>query len=405
MPWLETRVEDQRLRFIAAQESGTWDFAELCREFGISRKTGYKWRERYAEGGPAALVDRSRRALTNPQAVSAETREQILALRDAEPSWGARKLQRRLHDLYPERSWPCVSTIGDLLAQLGLSQQSKRRRRRGPPSAPAGLTLPDQVNRVWCADFKGWWLCGDGTRCEPFTLMDGASRYLLRCQAVAHRDTMTLKRLFEAAFREYGLPEVIRTDNGAPFAAPGLTGLSELSVWWVRLGVRPERIAKGKPQQNGRLERLHRTLKAECATPPAATWRLQQRRLDQWRRSYNEERPHEALGLATPASCYERSVRRWPRVAPPFTYPAGVWPRLVNQRGDFRWDGGLIDVGGALAGQRIGWAPLEPSERYWRLFLGRLALNVFDSAYACWVDAKEAQQLVKRFAEVPSWHW
>jgi len=402
MPWRETHVEDERVRFIGEWLSGEYTLSALCREFGIARKTGRKWRDRYVAEQLDGLAERSHRPLSCPHAMAPQVRQAVLDARGSHPRWGARKLKAWLEAKDPEQGWPAASSIGELLAREGLTVC--RRRRRAKATEAGELAAIAGANSVWCADFKGWFRCGDGSRCDPFTLLDADSRFLLRCQAVARTDGLTLLPLFEAVFRQWGLPEVIRTDNGAPFASTGFGGLTALSIYWIKLGIRPERIAPGRPQQNGRLERLHRTLKAETAQPSAASLPAQQRRFDRWRREYNEERPHEALGQRPPASCYEPAARRLPVRVPSPTYPADVVPRPVNKGGCIRWRG-LIDVGQALAGETCGWQALDGAERYWRLFFGRLPLAVFDTCYSTWVPDKEAKAVVKAYVAGPTWHW
>src|SRR5579862_3016442 len=241
--------------------------AELCRFFGITRKTGYKWIDRYQAAGLAGLADQSRAPRQHPHALSQEMEQRVIALRAQHPCWGARKIRRLLQREAAGKGVPAASTIGELLKREGLTVPPKRRL-RGRPSQPP-LAHASQANRVWCADFKGWFRTGDGERILPLTISDAYSRYLLRCQAVKAADSLHSQPIFEAAFREFGMPERIRTDNGAPFASNGASGLTRLSVWWIKLGIQPERIEPGQPQQNGRHERMHRTLKQATANPPA----------------------------------------------------------------------------------------------------------------------------------------
>jgi putative transposase len=236
--------------------------------------------------------------------------EAILRLRRGHPRWGPRKLRAYLQARQPQRRRPAASSIGALLSREGLSQ------RRRTPVYSEPLAHAQAPNQVWCADYKGWFYCGDGTRCDPLTITDACSRYLLRSRAVAKTDGVEAKAVFEAVFREHGLPEAIRTDNGPPFASPAPAGLSRLSMWWLRLGIRHERIAPGCPEQNGRHERMHQTLQQETASPPASNLRRQQETLARFQREYNEERPHEALGYRTPASLYAASARVYPSRLP-----------------------------------------------------------------------------------------
>ena len=266
--------------------------------------------------------------------------------------WGPRKLKRILERDEPGRVWPAASTMGTLLAREGLVVGRKKRRRTAPYREP--LAHADGANRVWCGDFKGWFRTGDGERIDPLTISDAYSRYLLRCQAVEKTDTARVQAIFEAAFREYGLPQAIRTDNGAPFASRALAGLSRLAVWWMKLGIVPERIEAGHPEQNGRHERMHRTLKQETAQPPAANRREQQRALDRFRKEYNQVRPHEALGMRTPGAVYQSSPRRFPARVPEPEYPESMLVRTIGHKGQIRWKKQEVFVSEVLWGEQSG---------------------------------------------------
>ena len=276
----------------------------------------------------------------------------------------------------PGPSWPAASTMGEMLKREGLVVARKKRRKTAPYTQP--LAHADGPNRVWCADFKGWFRTGDGERIDPLTISDAHSRYLLRCQAVAKTDTARVQAIFEAAFREYGLPQAIRTDNGPPFASTAIAGLSRLAVWWIKLGIVAERIEAGQPQQNGRHERMHRTLKQEVAMPPAQDRRAQQRALENFRQEYNEVRPHEALAMETPASLYEPSPRPYPARVPEPEYPATMLVRSVRAHGHFRWqkrhDVFLSEV---LWGERVGLLPID--ERWYTVYFADVPLARFDS--------------------------
>ena len=372
MGWKETCVVDQRMRFILALEAQDEPMAAVCRRFGVSRQNGYKWLARYHAQGLAGLSDRSRAPLSHPKAVAPELAEHCLAVRRAHPSWGPAKVRAFLQRRQPDVAWPAKSTIGTLFEREGLTVP-RRLRRRSPPASPrfAGC---DAANLVWAIDFKGWFLTGDGTPCEPLTLCDTHSRYLLRCQALEKSDAAHVWPVLEAALREFGLPERLRSDNGPPFASIGAGGLSRLAVKVIKAGVVPERIAPGKPQQNGRLERLHLTLLQETATPPARSLKEQLARLRAFQRLYNEERPHEGLGNATPAEHYAPSRRRFDGVLRVPEYGDEEEVRRVRCNGEIKWQGQLVYLNSALAGEPVGLT--EAADGAWRVRYGPVLLGV-----------------------------
>ena len=332
MPWSETCPMEERARFVLEALEGWTSMSEICQKFGISRRIGYKWLARYEAGGLAALEDQKRSPRRQPQATPPEMVAPIVALRQQRPTWGPKKLRARLERLHPETAWPALSTIGEILRREGLIEaQRKRRRPKGAWSS--SRTAADAPNRVWTADFKGEFRLGDTRLCYPLTVVDAHSRYLLGCQALPGTSTRGARVTFERIFREYGLPEVIRTDNGVPFRSHALAGLSQLAVWWIRLGIRLEWTRPGKPQDNGAHERMHRTLKAEATKPPRATPELQQRAFNRFRAIYNEERPHESLEQRTPGSIYAPSDRRMPALLPALEYPEHYLRRKVSRKG------------------------------------------------------------------------
>lgn len=373
MGWKETHVEDERWKLVQEFLAGERTRAEICRRYGVSRKTGYKWYEQYQQQGAAGLSDRSRAPHHQSRAVDEETTGAILEARGQHPTWGERKLAVWLAREDPQRQWPSASSIGAVLKRFGLTRPAKRRRRARPSS---GLVQACAANQVWAIDFKGWFLTGDGQRCDPLTISDTHTRYLLRCQAVDRTSAKYVRPLLEATFREYGLPALMRSDNGPPFASTGVGGLSRLSVWWVRLGILPERIEPGHPEQNGRHERMHRTLKQDAATPPEFSIRAQQRALDLFLREYNEQRPHEALAMATPASVYAPSPRPFPERLPELEYPTEFVRRRVQPHGDIYWKRGGLFLGEALAGETVG---VEEVDDGWYVWFGPLRL--------AWLDA------------------
>jgi putative transposase len=349
--------------------------AELCRFYEISRESGYKWLKRSRSEGEAGLQDRSRSPRRHPNQTGREIEQQVLQLRRVHPTWGARKLLFRLRSQQAGVVWPAASTIGELIKREGLAVPRRKRRKTPPYTQP--LDHASKPNQVWCADFKGWFRTLDQQRIDPLTISDAASRYLLRCQAVEKTDTSRVQAIFEAAFREYGLPLAMRTDNGPPFASRAIAGLSALAVYLMKLGIVPERIAPGHPEQNGRHERMHRTLKAETAKPPAAHARAQQRAFDHFQRVYNEQRPHQALDMKTPACCYQPSARTYPsRLAQP-EYDSDMQVRKVGPCGTFGWKGEKIFISETLAKEPIGLELIE--DDFWMVHFAAFPIALFDS--------------------------
>lgn len=366
MPWSESRV-DARMKFIQEFSEGTWTVVELARRHGISRKTAYKLLGRFAEQGLAGLADQSRARHRQDHETEPLLERRIVATKRRYPCWGPRKILAVLERDFPELDWPARSTVGDILSRHGLVT-SRGRRRAMVPSSDTALEPPSEPNDLWCSDFKGHRLSGSRERLEPFTLGDAYSRYALACRLVSSPCTEEVWPILVRVFRERGLPRRFRSDNGPPFASTGLAGLSTLAVRLLRLGIRPERIAPGKPQQNGMLERFHLTLELEALSPPAATPRLQERVLQRFRRRYNEVRPHEALGDKTPAEVYESSPRAFPRRLPDFEYVSHVPVRSVRSDGCVQWAGGEFFLSETLAGERVGF--YQSSSSHWSLRLG-----------------------------------
>ena len=374
MPWKETCSMDEKVKFIGYYLEDEWSFAMLCREFGISRKTGYKYINRYHKFGIDGLNDLSRAPHNHPNAVPVEVEEAILSLRSAHPTWGPRKLQAWLKSHQPRINYPASSTMGEILKRHGLSVPRCRVRRTPPYTEPfMGCNSP---NDVWCADFKGWFLTGDGCRCNPLTISDASSRFLIRCQIVDHSDFAHVKPIFEAAFLEHGLPLAIRTDNGVPFATTTLGGLSQLSIWWLKLGIIPERIEPGHPEQNGRHERMHRTLKQDTANPPKQTLRTQQMAFDRFREEYNFERPHEALNQQPPGKSYYDSPRPYPLIIPKIEYPDYMKIRKIHHQGDLRWRGRQIYFSKTLAREDVGLKQVD--ERFYDIYFDNIKLATLD---------------------------
>jgi transposase InsO family protein len=373
MPWREMSPMEQRLDFVREFETELFTMTELAAQYGISRKTGYKWLERYAADGALGLHDRSRRPHASPHATDPELLATLIRLRERHPRWGAKKLLAVAARQAPKASWPCASTVSAHLRARGLI--TARRRRRPSVVVPSTRGPISRANEVWTTDFKGEFLTGDRRYCYPLTLRDGLSRFVLRCDALtAHTRAVTRPR-FERAFAEYGLPERLRSDNGPPFGGPGLGRLSALAVWWIRLGIVPERIDPGHPEQNGSHEQFHAVLKAETARPPAANAAAQQRRFTHFCAEYNHERPHEALDQAVPATRYEPSPRPLPRRVPPLEYPGHAEIRRVDQNGYVSWRQPLF-VSAALAGEAVAFE--EVDDGIWTVTFASVVLGRFD---------------------------
>ncbi len=361
MPFTGQSVMDSRLGFVAACLKKEVPIGDLCTQYGISRKTGYKWLSRYLELGALGLAEQSRAPKTMPWRISAETEAAILGLRGRFPTWGPRKLRARLALDIPDKDWPAASTIGDLLRRKDLSRARRIRRPGGAGHGPP--PTPQAANEIWSADFKGWFCTGDRVRCEPLTITDNFSRFLIRCEAVPRTDMESVIPLFERSFRELGLPRTLRTDNGHPFGmSRGLGGMTRFSVWLVKLGIMPEYITPGRPDQNGRHERMHRTLAEDAATPPAHTLREQQARFDIWRQDYNHYRPHEALGQKCPASIYTASDRPFPNRINDWDYPADHYALPVTAKGLIRWRGNSLYISEAFAHETVAMAQRDDGD-------------------------------------------
>ena len=374
MPWSEVTAMDERLQFVADARRGSEEMSELCRRYGVSRKTGYKWLARYDAEGAGAFRERSHRPHTCPHASAPDAVDALYELRRRHPTWGPKKLVAILAGRRPDLALPALSTAAALLKRGGLVTSRTRRRTPGHPGRP---TAPmDAPNAVWSADFKGEFKTRDGIYCYPLTVADGYSRYLLACRALPSTSTAGARPVFERLFREHGLPARIRSDNGTPFASIALGRLSELSVWWIRLGVLPDLIEPRSPQQNARHERMHKTLKAEATKPPEAHARAQQRRFDAFRAEYNTERPHESLAQTPPASHYTPSPRPYPSRLPALEYPAHCEVRRVSRNGGIRWHNHWVNVSHVLAEEYVAFE--EVDDGIWSVAFGPLVLGRFD---------------------------
>jgi putative transposase len=373
MPWLETSPVDERERFIGDHRLDLYAMAELCARYGISRKTGYKWLARFDAGGRTALGDRSRAPHHCPHRIGRDVATIICAARRQHPSWGPAKLLAWLAPRHPGLEWPAVSTAGDLLARRGLVKKRRRRRQwQHPGVVPATTTHP---NDLWTADFKGHFRTRDTIYCYPLTVADQHTRYLLACHGLLSTKGHGVRPIFDRLFREYGLPRAIRTDNGVPFATTGIHGLSQLNVWWLRLGIQHQRILPAHPEQNGAHERMHKTLKGEACRPPQACLARQQRAFNAFRRLYNDERPHEALGDRPPATLYRPSARPYTGALPPVEYPGHFLVKRVTNAGTIRLKKRLLFLSNALQQHPVGLEEVDDgvwSIHFCHVLLGRV---------------------------------
>ena len=374
MPWKESSAFSEQSLFIDSWLRGEETISELCRRFGISRKTAYKRINRYVEYGHEGLGDRSSAPHNHPNRTSPEIARQLIEVKQAHPTWGPKKLIALLRAADPDTPWPAPSTAGTILDRVGLVKRRRRRKRAAPWSDP--FTDAVQANDVWCIDFKGWFRTRNGRRVDPLTVQDASSRFLLACAGLTRPKYSQVRRTLDRTFREYGLPRAIRTDNGPPFASLGLGGLTRLSIWWIKLGIIPERIQPGHPEQNGRLERLHRTLKEDTVAPPRSNLTSQQKAFDAFRRCYNEKRPHEALGQRPPSHFFLPSPREYPTSLTPLHYGSDVTVRKVRTNGEIKWKGHRIYLSQALRGEPVGL--VQQTTRYWSIIYSSLYIGLLD---------------------------
>lgn len=354
MPWKETCVMDERAEFVLAARERERNMAVLCREFGISRKTGYKWWKRYDAEGLIGLKDHSRRPHTIPHETKPEAVCDIVRIRTAHPSWGPKKIRVILRREIKRRKLPAVNTIGAILKRCGLTASRRRMKQTGLLPQVTPCVTPTSPNHVWTIDFKGWWRTGDGTRCNPLTIRDEWSRYILDIVALEKGTVEAVRPRFEVVFRKYGLPETIRMDNGTPFIAKGVVGLTKLSAWFIRRGIRIDRTRPAHPQDNGGHERMHRDMSGELQKEPAYSLAEEQERIDKWKREFNTVRPHEALNMKTPSEVYRRSKKNFQRRLLQIGYPDAFAVRNVRHDGYIRWKGNMRYISEALAGEKMG---------------------------------------------------
>ena len=374
MPWKETCAMDQKMQMIGDYLSEEYTITQLSKMYEVSRKTIYKWIRRYEAEGPSGLEERSRAPRSHPNAMPLEKAREIVATKLRYQKWGPKKVLAWLEEHHPGERWPAASTVGEILKREGLVRARRKKRRTPPYTEP--FTKCSRPNAVWSADFKGQFRTGDEKPCYPLTITDNSSRYLLDCRGLSRPTFEETKPWFEWVFKEYGLPEAIRTDNGAPFASVGFGGLSRLSVWFIKLGIRPERIEPGHPEQNGRHERMHRSLKEATANPPRGDIKEQQNAFDEFVQEYNFERPHEALGQKPPASFYHPSLRPYPVKVSKVEYAHDVIVRQVRHNGEIKWKGKLIYVSEALAGEPV--ALKQKEEHLWEIRFSFYPLGVLN---------------------------
>lgn len=377
MAWNEVKVEQQRLQFINDLKSGQYNITDLCRMYDISRPTAYKWITRYEKFGLNGLNDQSRARKTQTQRISLEIEEQILEVRYKRPRWGPLKIEAYLKKKNSTLEWPSKTCIHNILDRNGLIVPRKVRRRVSPQTTT--LKSINGLNDVWCADFKGWFLTGDGAKCEPFTLTDGYSRYLLRCNILPRNNTEHVWAIFDSAFREYGLPLYMRSDNGSPFGSTGVGRLCKLAIKLIKAEVLPEWISPGKPQENGRHERMHRTLKAEVASPPAKNLKEQRKSLADFQNYYNFERPHQSLNQETPGSVYQKSTRSWSGRLKSPEYTKEFKVCKVHSCGKISFHDKNIYIGRVLTGEPIGIKAID--DDLWEVYFGPILLGEIDYKY------------------------
>ena len=374
MPWTETAPMNERMRFVTDWERDLYSMVELCERYGVSRKTGDKWIARYEREGLDGLRERSRAPHHCPHRIAAHVAAAICAGRRQHPSWGPEKILHWLKRQEPELEIPATSTAGDLLARRGLVKKRRRRRRYTHPGVVPPTT--ERPNDLWTADFKGHFRTGDGIYCYPLTVADQHTRYLLGCHGLLSTQGQGVRPIFDRLFREYGLPRAIRTDNGVPFATTGIHGLSQLNVWWMRLGIQHQRILPASPQQNGAHERMHRTLKAATARPPRDHLIAQQRAFNRFRLIYNDERPHQFLSGRTPASLYRASPRAYAGGLPPIEYPGHYIPKRVTNAGTIRFKKRLLFIANSLKQQVLGLE--EVDDGVWSIYFCNVLLARID---------------------------
>lgn len=375
MPWQESDCCKARRQFLNAWLTSCYSMTHLCDTFEISRKTGHKWVNRFKAEGMNNLEDRSRARHHQAHRTPAEIIQALIDTKLSFPDWGPRKVIHYLKNTRPQTTWPAHSTAGDILARQGLVKHRGNRRYKSP-ARTAPLKHATASNRVWSVDFKGDFLLGDGKRCYPLTVFDNYSRYLLECKGLYAARTAPVITTFDRLFREYGLPDHVRSDNGSPFASTRIGGLSRFGLWLLKRGITPERIQPGQPQENGRHERFHRSLKAAVCAPPKGNLSAQQRAFNRYQFEYNQYRPHESLNDTPPALHYTPSARTYTGKESDFKYPDNYEVRKVRADGNIKWHRAPIYVANLLAGEFIGFEQIDDS--CWMVYLSTVKLGILD---------------------------
>ncbi len=373
MPWKEASAMDQKIKMISEYLAGA-SITDISELYGVSRNTVYKWIKRYQQSGGTGLAEKKSSPKRHPNATPLEIAREIVTLKKKYRNWGPKKLVHWLRMHCPEKSWPAVSTAGNILRQAEMVRPRKKKWKT--PTYDMPFHECKNPNSVWSADYKGQFKTGDNKLCYPLTISDNYSRYLLACAALEHPTYEATKPIFEVVFKKYGIPAAIRTDNGAPFASTGLGGLSLLSVWFIKLGIKPERIKSGHPEENGRHERMHKTLKAATAKPPKDNIKAQQKAFNAFKHEYDEERPHEALSMQTPADCYKPSLRAYHPKLVAISYRGNCHVRQVRHNGEIKWKGERVYVSQSLCGEPV--ALRQKEKHTWEVYFSTYLLGILD---------------------------
>lgn len=373
MPWKNSSIVKERERFAILALKEKQPFAQLCRQFGISRQLGYKWRARFAEEGRRGLQDRRRGPTQSAQPQAEQWRQKALRMRRAHPHWGGEKIRVKLAEKYGRRRLPSARSLERWFRQAGLIKRRPQRARQGPVVAHPGLTCARRRHQVWTVDFKGWYRTADGQRQEPLTIRDMWTRYVLAIRLLPDQSDARARAVFAKVFRQHGMPTAIRVDNGAPFGGCGALGLTRLSAWWERLRIRVEFTRRARPGDNAAHEQMHGLYAREVASKPGANRRSEQRRAERWRQQYNQRRPHAALGQRVPAALYHPSGRNFQPQLAALVYPEHWAVRRVRPKGEIKWQGRLRHIGRAFTGERVGLKRLCPGQ--WAVYMGTLLLG------------------------------